>query len=71
MVGLGPVVASLCLGSPADISFRSKANRANGTFGAEVALSFTLSHGVSLGLESLFIPAINQKWAPTALFRTS
>lgn len=43
--GLGPVVASLCLGSPADISFRSKANRANGTFGAEVALSFTLSHG--------------------------
>ncbi|XAO26948.1 hypothetical protein I312_105789 [Cryptococcus bacillisporus CA1280] len=43
--GLGPVVASLCLGSPANISFRSKAYQANGISCAEVTLSFILSHG--------------------------
>lgn len=59
LVGLGPVVASLCLGSPADISFRPKVNRANGTSSAEVALSFTLSHGVSLDCLESFVRSRN------------
>lgn len=60
LVGLGPVVASLCLGSPADISFRPKVvNRANGTSNAEVALSFTLSHGVSLDCLESFVRSRN------------
>lgn len=65
-IGLGPVVASLCLGSPANISFRSKANQANGISCAEVTLSFILSHGVSLSLEPSFNPATDRKCAPNA-----
>lgn len=62
-IGLGPVVASLCLGSPANISFRSKANQTNGISCAEITLSFILSHGVSLSLEPSSNPATDWKCA--------